>query len=316
MRVLFTGGGGPGTAALWNLLRGRYEIHAADADPACISPEIPRERVHHIPMGSDPSFLESLRELCTRAQIDVLVPGVDEELLPIAENYDSFGSTRVLLPDKSFVSSMLDKLTFAEAMDSRGIPVPRTVRLDRSEAWTEFPCIVKPRRGRGSRGVTVVSHEGELRSIAVGHGMDASAFVVQELIVGDEFSVQVIAGPNGALRAVVPASILLKRGITISAVTTADDIILRVCGDIHNAFPTTGIYNVQGILTREGTFVAFEINPRVSTTLCLAVAAGIDVIELSGAVGTRVLAREGIRLERFWTNVFSGIPAAEGEGFD
>lgn len=316
MRVLFTGGGGAGTSALWSLLGGRYEIHAADADPSRISPIIPRERVHQIPMGSDPNFLASLRELCTRIEIDVLVPGVDEELLSIAENHDSFGSTRVILPDKTFVSSMLDKLTFAEVMDSRGIPVPRTVRLDRSEAWTDFPCIVKPRRGRGSRGVTLVSHEVELRSIAAGLGMDAAALIVQELIVGDEYSVQVIAGPDGALRAVVPASILIKRGITISAVTKADEVIRRACDDLHHAFPTSGIYNVQGILTRDGKFLVFEINPRVSTTLCLAVAAGIDVIELSCAAGEQLPAREGIRLDRFWTNVFSEIAAGKGEGLD
>ena len=66
---------------------------------------------------------------------------------------------------------------------------------------------------------------------------------------------------------------------------------------------------MQGILTRDGKFLAFEINPRVSTTLCLAVAAGIDVIELSCVAGEHVPAREGIRLDRFWTNVFSEIPA-------
>ena len=316
MRVLFTGGGGAGTSALWGLLDGRYEIHAADSDAARISPIIPRDRAHQIPMGSDPKFLASLRELCARIEIDVLVPGVDEELLPIAEHRDALGLTRVVLPDTTFVSSMLDKLTFAEVMDSQGIAVPRTVRLDRSESWTHFPCIVKPRRGRGSRGVTVVAHQVELRSIAAGLGMDASALIVQELIVGDEYSVQVIAGPDGVLRAVVPASILIKRGITISAVTKADEVIFRACDYLHHVFPTSGIYNVQGILTRDGKFMAFEINPRVSTTLCLAVAAGIDVIALSCAAGERVPAREGIGLERFWTNVFSGIPAGEGEGLD
>ena len=309
MRVLFTGGGGAGTSALWSLLDGRYEIHAADADPTRISPIIPRDRAHRIPMGSDPKFLASLRELCARIEIDVLVPGVDEELLPIAEHRDALGSTRVVLPDTTFVSSMLDKLTFANLMDSQGIAVPRTVRLDRSESWTHFPCIVKPRRGRGSRGVAVVSHEAELRSMASGHGISASTLIVQELLVGDEYSVQVIAGPDGALRAVVPASILIKRGITISAVTKAEEVIHRACDDLHHAFPTSGIYNVQGILTRDGKFLAFEINPRVSTTLCLAVAAGIDVIELSCAAGEHVLAREGIRLDRFWTNVFSESPA-------
>ena len=313
MRILLTGGGGAGTPALWDLLGDRYEIHAADVDTTRISPVVPRERVHQIPMGEGLQFLPSLRELCSRLEIDVLVPGVDEELLPIAEMYDAFGSTRVLLPEKTFVRIMLDKLAFTEALESCRIPVPRTVRLDRSDTWHKYPCIVKPRWGRGSRDVSVVSDGGELQQVAARLGTDAKAFVVQELIVGHEYSVQVIAGPDGSLRAVVPAQILMKRGITISAVTTADTAVLRVCEEIHDAFSTPGVYNVQGILTREGSFLPFEINPRVSTTLCLAVAAGIDVIELSGVAGERVSAQDGIRLERFWSNVFSGIPAEEGE---
>ena len=46
MRVLFTGGGGAGTQALWDLLEGRYEVHFCDPDPRRISSVVPDDRAH------------------------------------------------------------------------------------------------------------------------------------------------------------------------------------------------------------------------------------------------------------------------------
>ncbi len=311
MRVLFTGGGGAGTPALAQLLGDRYEVHAADADPLRIAPVIPRDRAHVIPLATDPGFVAELSGLCARLAIDVLVPGVDEELLPIADARSEFGATRVLLPEADFVASMLDKLEFAERLQSSNVPVPRTVRLDRAEEWSSFPCIVKPRHGRGSRGVSVVTDEAALRAMIMGMGAAAHGNVVQEHIPGQEYSVQMIAGPEGGLRAAVPARILLKRGITISAVTDVDDVVMQACLAQHRALPATGVYNIQGIRTDDGRFLPFEVNPRVSTTLCLAVAAGIDAVALSTSEGAWLPATDGVRLDRYWSNEFSG-PAAEG----
>jgi carbamoyl-phosphate synthase large subunit len=40
-RILFTGGGGAGSEALWRLLHGKHELYFADARPEAIAPVIP-----------------------------------------------------------------------------------------------------------------------------------------------------------------------------------------------------------------------------------------------------------------------------------
>jgi carbamoyl-phosphate synthase large subunit len=259
-------------------------------------------------MASHPSYLEFVIDLCRQQRFDVVVPGVDEELLQLAQGARDLYPTRLLLPGEQFIATMLDKLEFVSFMERNGLRGPVTKRLDESEDWRSFPCIVKPRTGRGSRGVSTVMDESELSALRFGLGPKASGYIAQELLLGSEYSVQVIADQQSVVRAVFPARILVKRGITISAVSELSPEVTAACISLHRAFPTVGCYNVQGILSPHGAFVPFEVNPRVSTTLCLAVAAGIDPIALflsedhsSGLIDFEV----GLGLERYWSNHFS-----------
>ena len=305
MRVLFTGGGGAGTEALWELLRDRHELHFADADVHRVTPKVPRSNAHPIPFASSAGFLECTKKLCDDLRIEILVPGVDEELEQLASRREEFASTTILMPTLAFTSTMLDKFEFARALSAAGVPIPRTHSLADPEPWTAFPCIVKPRRGRGSRGVTIVRDAAEFEAMVTAAGERADEYVVQELAAGTEYSVQVVADSERRLRAVFPARILAKRGITISAIGEQNQAVIDACESIHRSVPTSGCYNVQGMLDEGSTFLPFEINPRVSTTLCLAVASGVDPVEIF----TTPIEREGlvpfvagVALDRFWHN--------------
>lgn len=308
MRVLFTGGGGAGTEALWELLSGRHELHFADADVRMVNPIVPRSRAHEIPFASHPEFFEVLRRLCRDLLIDVLVPGVDEELEQLSMRRAEFNPTVILLPTFDFTRIMLDKLEFARSLFAAGAPVPRTQSLADRGPWTDFPCIVKPRRGRGSRGVTVVANSIELEAMRTAVIERSDEYVVQELAGGTEYSVQVVADSDQRLRAVFPARIIAKRGITISAIGEQNQAVIKACERIHQSMPTSGCYNVQGILGEDLSFLPFEINPRVSTTLCLAVASGIDPVEIFTVPAERqglVPFEAGVALNRFWHNAFT-----------
>ncbi|MDO8307691.1 MAG: ATP-grasp domain-containing protein [Actinomycetota bacterium] len=306
MKVLFTGGGGAGAQALWDLLGSSHELHFGDADPRRVTPVVPASRIHAIPMASDPGFVAAVAALCRRLAIDVLVPGVDEELLSLARCRAVLGPTAVLVPDTGFVEAMLDKLGFVERLAGIGVRLPVTARLDDAVGWDRFPAILKPRHGRGSRGVVAIDDDSALDRHRDQLGDHAGGHVVQELIAGEEYSVQVMVNSRGTLRGVFPAHVLAKRGITISAVGAAHPAVEEVCRAIHAAEPTPGCYNVQGIVDEADAFVPFEINPRVSTTLCLAVASGHDPLDLcfDEVVGSDLAAfQPGVRLERYWTNV-------------
>ena len=309
--LLFTGGGGASSEALYRCLNGRHLVHFADADPEARPPSVPQGAWHQIPMASAPEFVSSLTRLCGVLGVDLLIPGVDEELLAISTARAAIARA-VLLPPTEFVSVHLDKLASNALLASLGIPVPDT-ELPSARHGVSFPCIIKPRRGRGSRDVAIVRSEDELRAHFVVGGRPADDFIVQEQLHGQEYTVTIVADRTGRLRAIVPVRVGLKRGITLRAETDRDEAVTAACAAIHRAQPVAGCFNIQLIKTEAGEVKPFEINPRISTTTCLALAAGVDVVDLY--LGGEMSARETgelapfenhLRLKRSWHNEFVG----------
>lgn len=308
MKVLFSGGGGAGNEALWRLLANSYDLHFGDADCRGINPIIPEDRRHDLPWASDPDFLIKIAELCRRLEIDLLIPGVDEELLALAKGAAGIVPTKLLLPDAGYVETMLDKLTMIKTLSDKEIPVPSTHLLSENFTDLNFPCIAKPRWGRGSRGVKILRNQKEAEELRFAMGDSAEKMLIQNMISGTEYTVQMAANSRSHLVAVVPVKVDLKRGITIRAETEAEPRVIATCHRIHEVVPAKGCYNIQLMLAPNGDVMPFEINPRISTTFCLAVAAGIDPIKIflrqEHSESLRTF-DAGLQLRRHWTNHFS-----------
>jgi carbamoyl-phosphate synthase large subunit len=308
-RLLFTGGGGAGTEALARLLAACYEVFFADADPAAKPNPIADSHWLQIPQATASEFAGEIADLCRHLQIDLLIPTVDEELQPIARLPKPL-SFDVLLPPEHFVVRHLDKLTSNQFLHQAGLPAPRTVAVDQGRL--AFPCIVKPRSGRGSRNVATVYSEAELQAQITLARQKPGDFVVQELVTGDEYTVMMVADRNGELRAIVPVLVERKRGITLRAATLRDQGVIEACSAIHAVDPVPGCYNIQLIKEEDGSVKPFEINPRISTTACLGLAAGVDFVGIFlGLPGATAHLRHGLvdfkdrlGLKRSWYNEF------------
>lgn len=237
----------------------------ADASPENSTNDLP---LHRIPFAHDPRFCDTVLTIMKADGCELLIPGVDEEL-PVLESLRREG-VNILMPDQRYVTVMLDKLAAMKWLAEESIPVPRTV-------------VVKPRQGRGSEGV----------------------LIEQERLEGQEYSVMMCADQQKTLRAIVPVRIMAKRRITMDGITTNEPYVLQRCREIHEAIPTIGVYNIQGVLTADRGFLPFEINPRISTTTGLAVLAGADIIDywqrddLPERVHT---VGSGWRIRRTWKN--------------
>ena len=306
-RILFTGGGGAGNEAIWRALSGRYELFFADAAPEAISPEIPAERRLKIPLANAVDFTDKLLKLARKHLIDLIVPGVDEELEILAIKKGAPHWPMILLPDHDFVALMLDKFTSANAILERGLPAPKTVVAEQAINMN-FPLILKPRKGRGSRGVMKIDYASQIPAYLGLHRSDPDSVVAQQLLEGHEYTVFVCADEAGNLRAVIPVRVILKRGITIRAATEENQLIIEYAKSFQNAFRPTGIYNIQCMVTPNGKVMPFEVNPRVSTTFCLAIYNGFDPFDMMFADNTEsavFVPRENMTLSRHWTNYIS-----------
>ncbi|ARP94071.1 UDP-4-amino-4,6-dideoxy-N-acetyl-beta-L-altrosamine N-acetyltransferase [Bordetella genomosp. 13] len=279
-KVLFTGGGGSASQSLQEQWSERYELYFADANPEAFPPGIPQSRRCVIPLARDPAFTETVAALCKRERIDLIVPGVDEELLAFARMHGAPGWPRIMLPETKFIEQMLDKLVSAQAIEAAGLDVPMTRPLERASE-VGFPLIAKPRTGRGSRGVMRLDRPEQVAAYLALQAGKPEDFIAQQLVLGDEYTVCVAADGGILPREVIPVRAMEKRGITLRAKTDRATSVIEYAKAFQAHFRASGCYNIQCMLTPDGKVLPFEVNPRISTTFVLAIATGFDPIPMA-----------------------------------
>lgn len=305
--VLITGAGGAAIAEIIRSLQARgLRVLTADMDKHAPGLFL-SDGGYVIPAGKAPSFPAAIRSIIRKEGVGVLVPLVDEELLASA---DLAGDVEVILPRREFISTCLDKLALMNELARLGLPCPATRQASEGPGDLRFPLIMKPRTGRGSRGVLALSDPQALTNALAVYGLDAEGMLLQELIDGPEYTISVVVWRDGAVQAVVPKLVHSKIGITKIAESRRDDEIDRVCREIQSRMEAYGPFNVQLRKDSKGRIYIFEINPRFSTTLSLTSAAGVDEVGIlvDQALGCASAApcgwREGVVLLRRYQDTF------------
>lgn len=305
--ILITGGGGSASEAIYRLLDDKYQLHFADADIESIPPCIPESNTHAIPFANDNVFVDSLSKVCSENHIDLLVPAVDEELFKLCELAEEIPSIKLMAPEYEYTNAMLDKLASMQYLEERGVPVPKTVPLGEVDR-IGFPCIAKPRWGRGSRGVYTLNKREDVSAYIQLTGIDEQNAVAQEMLIGEEFTVSMVADGEQNLHSIIPVYVDVKRGITIRAHISDNQAVINGCQLIHDSAPAKATYNIQLMLTNDGRVLPFEINPRISTTFCLVLASGINPFSIFLGEKDNSLPFTGNKLQRYWLNEFSCLP--------
>ncbi|TYP82791.1 ATP-grasp domain-containing protein [Blastococcus xanthinilyticus] len=281
-RVLVTGAGGPaGIAVLRSLARRPdVELLAADMDRYASGLYLVGAAARHLVRpGLAEDFVDDLVALCERERVDVLFSTVDVELPRLAaerKRLDAVGTT-LAAPSLETLEVCLDKYALARRC-ADVLPTPRTALLGDTDpdSW-DYPVIVKPRRGAGSRGVHLVEDAAALRAL----GRDED-ILVQAHLPGDEYSVDTLADADGHVVAAVPRSRLrVDSGVSVAGATVADPELEETARRVAAAIGLVGVANVQLRRDADGRPALLEVNPRFPGAMPLTVAAGVDMPSLA-----------------------------------
>ncbi|MDH3269880.1 MAG: ATP-grasp domain-containing protein [Gemmatimonadota bacterium] len=322
LRVLVTGAGGAAAiSVLRSLTHEGHLLFAGDVDPHAAGLYlVGHEQRVLLPRGDDPDFAKHMAELCRSMRIEVLIPTVDSELIPLAEIAEHMQrhGTRLVLADLDTLRLCLDKLALARACEDI-IPAPRSAALDPafdSDDWT-FPFIVKPRSGSGGRGVRLVRSERDLAEIH----RDGS-HLVQEYLPGEEYSVDVFADQDGQVRATVPrVRLKVDSGVAVAARTVHDPELEAMARAVAQRIGLRFVANIQFRRDERGRLGLLEVNPRFPGTMPLTVRAGVDMphmalLAVSGWTAWPTdLDFAEVAVVRHWEEVFLPVDALELSSF-
>ncbi len=218
---------------------------------------------HLVPSVDAPDFVDALVAIIEAERVDVIVPTIDPELGVLAANRERLAAAGagIAVADPATIEICSDKATSSAWLAANGFPVPTQYQHDEvadlpAEAW---PLFFKPRSGSSSVGAHPIASAAEV-------GLAVERFgpgVVEELIVGDEYTMDCWIDAAGACRGVVPRlRLAVRAGEIAKGLTVRDPEIEATVASIVEALPgVRGPATVQAIVGSDGPrFI--EINPR------------------------------------------------------
>lgn len=305
--VLISGAGGSPFPYIFRALERKYNLFLIDANPI-IKYIYPDRRIFVVPFANDRKYSQAMERMINKYQISYYIPLIDNEVLIANTLSKKYKHLKVIAPNLGFSSLCLDKYRLSKQLSELEISEIKT--WNGNEFKNEiYPVFVKPKIGTGSRGGYKIDSQEQLKAYYQLVPYKPHEVIIQEYIDGEEYTVSVVANHQNQLIAIVPKRIIVKKGITIHAITEKNSLIEVACRKIVDILRPTGPFNVQLRILNEKVKI-FEINPRFSTTSILTCEAGVNEFELcmnnydSKSVKYIDNWKQGLHLFRRWESCF------------
>lgn len=239
------------------------DLLACDLEPELSAACHVADHAFAVPAATDAEYVPSILGICRDRHVQLVVPTIDPELAPLARARDRFAAlgTHVSTSAPEAIDIARDKLKTAEFLAAHDIPTPRTatlaaVRAD-PESWA-WPVLVKPRHGSAGRSVSVARTPADLPSDA------DEPMIVQTLLEGEEWTVNLYIDDAGRVRAVVPhRRIKVRAGEVEKGVTRRAPRLIELGERIAAGLPgARGVLCYQAMVAPDGEASVFEINAR------------------------------------------------------
>ena len=228
-----------------------------------------------VPSSSHQSFIPRILQICKKENIRLVVPTRNGELLLFAKNKEKFrkNGVEILVSDPDVIEICNDKYRFYQFLVQEGIPTPKTFLPDQViYASMEYPLIVKPRYGSGSKNTFKVKDQSELKFF-----LDyVPESVVQEFVKGKEYTVDLLSDFDGNVVTVIPRErIETVGGESFKGKTVKDYRMITCAKELAERLGSIGHITIQ-CLVNEEVIKFIEVNPRFGGGATLGIAAGAN----------------------------------------
>lgn len=250
------------------------KLIAADAQPLAPALYVADEAVI-LPRITEENYLDRLCEVIDEYDVALVVPTIDPELPILADarqEIESRTNARVMIAEPWVIRICNDKVLTQEHAVSHGLLAPRIFSAASEVSEKDLPVILKPRAGSSSIGVNVVDSLDEINYLLP----RTNDPMIQELIRGEEYTVDCFSDFNGQIISIVPRLRIATRGGEIlKGRVVKNRKVMDAVQDLMGTLPMPGHSTVQCFETERGVeFI--EINPRFGGGAPMSIAAGAD----------------------------------------
>ena len=260
-----------------------------------------------VPRCDAPEFIEVMVGICADQGVDLVIPTIDPELAALSRHAGRFRDVGawVAVSAPAIVDMARDKLSTALCLAGHGIPVPRSAAVAEvvaaSDDWT-WPLLVKPRAGSSSIGIHLATSPDQLAGLQPDGDQ-----MVQELLRGQEYTVNLFFDRSGRMRCAVPhRRCEVRAGEVAKGLTQRHAELEQVAWRLGAALAgARAALCFQAIIDDRGLPAIFEINARFGGGYPLAHRAGARFAHwlIEEATGRPVSAhndwRDGVLMLRY-----------------
>jgi carbamoyl-phosphate synthase large subunit len=261
-----------------------------------------------VPRVDDPAYVGALAALVLEHDVRLIVPlsDLDQEILSLAR--EALAPAFVLAPSPEVCRTMGDKWLAHVFFVEHGIESPRSWLPGDIPDDARYPLLLKVREGFGSRHIYRANTPEELAHHLERTPVDS---FVQEMCLGEEFSIDVFCDRESrCLNAVPRTMIQSKGGESIKGRTVADATLIAHGAQVAETVGIVGPACVQCFREPDGSLPVTDVNPRFGGAFPLPTAAGSRYPELALALarGERPEPRlgdfrAGVVMTRFFSDV-------------
>lgn len=215
------------------------------------------DRFYEVPYANDISYIDTISSIVEKEGVDLVIPSTDYEVYYLSKYKDILACTTAV-SDVNTANIYLDKYLSFLHHKQHDIPfADSSLPANYDKRFDQF--LVKPREGRGSRGIHI-------------NPPDVSSFddtyLVQRLYKGPEITTAFYVSTDKQLHGFITLERKLENGATAECrVNKEYDAEVRMILEkmiIHAGI--IGSANLQSIVTENGEVIPFEINCRISGT--------------------------------------------------
>jgi len=298
LKVLLTGTGCPGAATLIRTLTmNNVEVHGTDAKKDVVGRWLCKT-FHQVPPADHPDFTAAMTAVARRLDVDAILPEAEYELIELARHRNEYPCP-ILVSKMPALYTALNKVWLHQALSMNNNTYLYVPDWEVAETYQELtdaiekrlcrgePAVMKPERGKGSRGVRIVDPnldpykhliESKPDNIRItprgyyalfprlrGFTTLGRRWLVTDYVEGPQLTVDAVVRDGEILISTVKTVEETRWGVVTISRIVRRPRLEKAAQDILDAIPLDHCVNLQFIAPPGKEPKLIEINPRVSS---------------------------------------------------
>lgn len=212
---------------------------------------------YKVPFAYHENYISTINQIILQENIHLIIPSTDYEAYYLSKHIHDVSCT-VATSGYETTQIYLDKYLSYQHHKKYGIPFAESYLPSEYKSNLK-DIIVKPREGRGSRGIHVNPEHPENFS---------DEYLIQERHVGKEITTAFYVDKNKQLHGFITMERSLDNGAThqCAVIKDFDEKLETILLKIVQHSDIKGSANLQSIVTESGEIFPFEVNCRISGT--------------------------------------------------